>query len=132
MGPQVGRGDGAGESIRTGGRRTRTRLSLPLTDRPPGSRDEQSREPERKAKSSHVSTSWDGPGSGKLNEGRQLLVYGLTVMLTCRVACCPPLSATCRVNVKVPGVVGVPVIRPGEVVGPAPAGADRRRATSGS
>jgi hypothetical protein len=53
MGPQVGWGDGAGESVRTGGG-TRSCLGLPPSGRAPGSRNEQSREPEHDAESSHV------------------------------------------------------------------------------
>jgi hypothetical protein len=52
-------------------------------------------------------------------------------MLNCLVACWPRSSVTRKVNVKVPAVVGVPVMRPGEVVndnpgGRAPAATDQR------
>ena len=43
-------------------------------------------------------------------------------MLNCLVACWPPSSVTRSVNVKVPAVVGVPVMRPGDVVSDSPGG----------
>jgi hypothetical protein len=52
-------------------------------------------------------------------------------MLNCRVACVPLSSVTRRVKVKVPAAVGVPVMRPGDVVrdnpgGSCPAASDQR------
>jgi hypothetical protein len=43
-------------------------------------------------------------------------LQALMVMLNCCVACWPPLSATRSVKMNVPAVVGVPVLRPGDVV----------------
>ena len=58
------------------------------------------------------------PDGGEL----QVAGYGEMVMLNCCIACWPPSSVTRRVKVNVPAAVGVPVIRPGEVVRDSPGG----------
>jgi hypothetical protein len=54
------------------------------------------------------------------------------VMLNCCVACWPPLSATRSVKMNVPAVVGVPVLRPGDVVSASFGGSWPATSTSGT